>query len=164
MRFHKKGSLELSVNAIVIIILAIALLGLGLMFIRNFLGAGSNKLSDIMGNVEVENPASSIVPITVSDISLKIGDTKSVKVPIGFYCESPSGCTDAKPKLVCDSGKIFDSAAKITVPAHGNVGYDALITTGSATSASSEVCTITVDQDGTATDWTKSKQIVVTIA
>ncbi|MBS3127550.1 hypothetical protein J4410_00200 [Candidatus Woesearchaeota archaeon] len=35
MFWHKKAALELSINAIVIIVLAMTLLGLGLGFIRN---------------------------------------------------------------------------------------------------------------------------------
>ncbi len=38
MRVNKKGALELSINAIVIIVLALTLLGLGLTFIRNQMG------------------------------------------------------------------------------------------------------------------------------
>lgn len=38
MRMHKKGALELSINAIVIVILAMTLLGLGLGFIKGMFG------------------------------------------------------------------------------------------------------------------------------
>ena len=42
MRFHKKGSLEISIQAIVIVVLAMTLLGLGLGFIRKqFRGIGN---------------------------------------------------------------------------------------------------------------------------
>ena len=173
MKFFKKGSLELSVNAIVIIILAIALLGLGLMFIRNFLGAGSEQLMKNMLNVEIQNPASSIEPITVSDINLQSGATKAVKVPIGFYCNSASACENAKPTLSCNGGAAsnpptsFDVAPKTTVTAHGSMSYIALIDAKESANdidAGSYVCTVKVDKEGGAENWAQSKQITLTVA
>jgi hypothetical protein len=47
-RYNKKGSLELSVNAIVVIVLAMTLLGLGLGFVRNQFA----KIGDTTGSVQ----------------------------------------------------------------------------------------------------------------
>ena len=176
MRFHKKGSLELSVNAIVIIILAIALLGLGLMFVRNFLGAGSEQLMKNMLNVEIQNPASSIEPITATDVQLQTGG-KAVKVPIGFYCSSASTCKCATPVLSCEGalGEVTFQAFTTSVNAHASMGYIALLTPDSGvTSETSDVCTISIQSFGdnpvncgttalgTQPTWTLSKQITIT--
>lgn len=44
----KKGSLNLSINAIVVLILAITMLGLGLAFINNMFGGATNRLNRLM--------------------------------------------------------------------------------------------------------------------
>lgn len=50
----RKGSLQLSVNAIVILILAITLLSLGLSFIRNLFGGAVAKLAGIQSQLDEE--------------------------------------------------------------------------------------------------------------
>ncbi len=48
----KKGSLNLSINAIVVLIMAVALLGLGLGFLRNMFGNLEGQLGDISKDTE----------------------------------------------------------------------------------------------------------------
>jgi hypothetical protein len=49
---HKKGALTLSINAIVILILAITMLGLGLAFMRNIFGQATGEFKEISGEVQ----------------------------------------------------------------------------------------------------------------
>ena len=65
MMRNKKGDLGLSIQAIVVIILAITLLGLGLTFVRNFFGKGAEGLGTVFDAAELENPATSINPLTL---------------------------------------------------------------------------------------------------
>ena len=51
--FNKRGSLELSVNAIVVIILAITLLGLGLAFMKNLFSSTTDQFKAI--NEDLKN-------------------------------------------------------------------------------------------------------------
>lgn len=51
MQIHKKGSLELSVNAIIIVVLAMTLLGLGLGFIRNMFQNITSTTTDVQTQV-----------------------------------------------------------------------------------------------------------------
>ena len=48
----KKGSLSLSINAIVVLILAVTMLGLGLMFMQNMMGGAMGQLGDVSREVE----------------------------------------------------------------------------------------------------------------
>ncbi|MFP4117413.1 MAG: hypothetical protein ACLFTR_00660 [Candidatus Woesearchaeota archaeon] len=48
----KKGSLNLSINAIVVLILAVTMLGLGLMFMQNMMGGAMGELDEVSGTVE----------------------------------------------------------------------------------------------------------------
>ena len=48
----KRGSLNLSINAIVVLILAVTMLGLGLMFMQNMMGGAMDELDAVSGAVE----------------------------------------------------------------------------------------------------------------
>ena len=48
----KKGSLSLSINAIVVLILAVTMLGLGLLFMQNMMGGAMGQLSDVSDSVK----------------------------------------------------------------------------------------------------------------
>ncbi len=80
----KKGSLELSINAIVILVLAITLLGLGLTFIRGLFGKATDKLGGFVDAADLENPPTAEEPVGISDkISIKVGETRELK--LGYY-------------------------------------------------------------------------------
>ena len=53
----KKADLSLSINAIVVLILAITMLGLGLLFIRNQFGGGSSKLATMTEQIDAGEPS-----------------------------------------------------------------------------------------------------------
>lgn len=84
VKMNKKGALELSVGAIVILILAIVMLGLGLGFIRGMFGKVSTQFEEQIA-AEPEPPApSSSDPITLSRENLIVhaGDPIALKVGI----------------------------------------------------------------------------------
>ena len=51
----KKGSLNLSINAIVVLILAVTLLSLGLTFIQKTFGGATQKLDDQLGGIDEQH-------------------------------------------------------------------------------------------------------------
>ncbi|GIU69626.1 MAG: hypothetical protein KatS3mg002_0862 [Candidatus Woesearchaeota archaeon] len=79
---HKKGSMELSVNSIVILVIAVVMLGLILGFIRS-------KFSEISSNFIVDEStapeATSSEPITLSRNILTLTGTKKTGLNINFY-------------------------------------------------------------------------------
>ncbi|MBI1970537.1 hypothetical protein HYS47_02220 [Candidatus Woesearchaeota archaeon] len=79
----KKASLNLSINAIVVLILAIVMLGLGLAFIRNVFGGATEKIKSGLENVDIRTPASSDNPITIADVTMK--RTAETRVEVGVY-------------------------------------------------------------------------------
>jgi len=84
MRFSKKASLNLSVNAIVVFVLAFAMLGVGLYvtnLIRESVGGG---VMEVVNLQDLKNPPSAEDPITISrEVTLKKG--KEIKLDIGYY-------------------------------------------------------------------------------
>jgi hypothetical protein len=84
MRRSRKGSLELSVNAIVVLVMAIAILGLGLAFIRGALGKAQTNVFRAIDNAQLENPATTEHPATV-DRNILIKGTNPSELKLGFY-------------------------------------------------------------------------------
>jgi hypothetical protein len=87
MRFTKKASLDLSINAIVILILAITMLGLGLAFMRNIFGSATKEFEEVSGTVKKQmidqmKESTKIVDLSRPKVELKPGE--STQVFIGF--------------------------------------------------------------------------------
>ncbi|MBU1200970.1 MAG: hypothetical protein KJ583_01495 [Nanoarchaeota archaeon] len=81
---NKKGSLNLSIEAIVILVMAMAVLGLGLGFIRGLITKGQGQFTTAIDNAELENPATAGNPITLDKtVQVKSGGTGIMKM--GFF-------------------------------------------------------------------------------
>ncbi len=70
---RKKGSLNLSMNAIVILILAITLLGLGLSFMRGLFKQMEGKVNEAVSAQELSNPPTmdNVLTTAPGDITLR---------------------------------------------------------------------------------------------
>ncbi len=148
---QRKGSLQLSINAIVVLVMAMVVLGLGLGFIRNLIGQGEDKLGGVMSNLDLSNPASASDPLTVlPEVELKRGGT--VELQIGFYNSltettvSPT-FTDTSGSWVVggyggyvhcvsadgtpySAGEFRIASPSATVPSGGEVGFLAILSDG----------------------------------
>jgi hypothetical protein len=83
MQFTKKASLNLSINAIVILILAITMLGLGLAFMRNIFGSATQEFSEVSGTVKKQmidqmKESEKIVDVSNPKMVMKAGENKQV--------------------------------------------------------------------------------------
>jgi hypothetical protein len=86
---NKKGALELSINAIVILIIAITMLGLALGFTRGMFGKASGQFDEMI-STEAEPPTpSSSEPLTFSKEKIITEASKPVILKIGVY--NPTG-------------------------------------------------------------------------
>jgi hypothetical protein len=116
----KKGALELSVNAIVILILAIVMLGLGVTFIRNMFGKTSGQIEEMISSEPDPQQPYLSDPITVSreHIITTSGSTEVVKVSVfnAWGTGSPTTPTSTGPTP-------FD-CSRISVIATGSAGSD----------------------------------------
>lgn len=81
----KKGALDVSINAIVVIIFAITMLSLGLAFMRGTFGKIGGQVDGIISNAQLDNPPSAENPFVLSanQITVKKGQTTTLK--IGYY-------------------------------------------------------------------------------
>lgn len=79
---NKKGDLSLSINAIVILILAITMLGLGLAFLRGTFKKTTEQFAEVSGTVkeqivdEIKSKGEKLFIRGEPEIDVKIGETK----------------------------------------------------------------------------------------
>lgn len=125
---RRKGSLNLSINAIVVLILAITMLGLGLGFIRNIFGGASGKIAQALESTSLKNPADSSNPLTIDD-KITMKRTAEKEIEVGFYNTD----FEAQPTVTLDitgcstsGGETFADAGLdlpiIAAPASGEIG------------------------------------------
>ncbi len=81
----KKGSLALSTNAIVVLIIAITILGLALAFTRNIFGNLGKQIEDIGKQTLVDNPPSFEKPFTLSKAEFDLRRGMEVSLGAGFF-------------------------------------------------------------------------------
>ena len=87
MRKQKKASLNLSINAIVILILAITMLGLGLAFMRNIFSTAGEQITAISANVEkqmIDQMKAGTKIIDINQPRLEMNKGQSDSVVLGF--------------------------------------------------------------------------------
>lgn len=86
----KKGTLALSITAIVVIVIAFVVLGLGLSLTRTIFKGAEEKLPEAFAVTRLEAEPTPGNPITISD-RIEIGRGKTKELTIGYYN------TDADP-------------------------------------------------------------------
>lgn len=86
MRHKRRGSLSLSVNAIVVFILAFAMLGVGLFFVNKVRGSIDIDPNSFLPSDQLKNPPSSDDPLTI-DNEIKMKAKEQKKVLVGFYAK-----------------------------------------------------------------------------
>ena len=79
----KKASLNLSINAIVVLILAITMLGLGLTFMRNIFGGATKEFTKVSGEVEKQmieqmKESNKVVSLSRPKIVVKVGEKEQI--------------------------------------------------------------------------------------
>ncbi|HIH38804.1 hypothetical protein J4460_03430 [Candidatus Woesearchaeota archaeon] len=82
MRCSRKGSLSLSINAIVVLILAITMLSLGLTFMRGMFGKMSATTSTSIDAIEVTNPPTEDNPITTTPNKLELREGERAMIVV----------------------------------------------------------------------------------
>ncbi len=103
---HKKGSLELSINAIVILILAITMLGLGLGFMKGLFSKTTKQLGEVGEDIKaqmIEQLRTSSAKLTLreEDVNIPRSETKDVYFAVkNVELSQPFGVTATCTKAV----------------------------------------------------------------
>ena len=90
----KKASLNLSINAIVVLILAITMLGLGLTFMRNIFGGAAKEFTKVSGEVEKQmieqmKETNKVVSLSRPKIDVKVGEKEQIFIGLKNDEQSP---------------------------------------------------------------------------
>ncbi len=102
MKFNKKAGLEMSINAIVILVMAMVVLGLGLGFIRGMFGNATAKLENSIGAVDLTNPPNAENPIVFESSTLKVKPGKNLEFNYGFYNAESDTAQDVQLEMVAE--------------------------------------------------------------
>jgi hypothetical protein len=161
---NKKGSLELSVNSIVILIIAIAILGLALGFIKANFGSLSQKLEQSTAEIPDAPMATASEPITIHSENLIVGKGQQVPVKFSVYCpEDTNDCVNTIINVEeCD--EVFSKIEQI--PKDINAGrtqqFNTLVTF-SGTSGQTYLCSAVFTYGDLTEPYTKTADFSVKI-
>lgn len=95
MKFNKKAALELSITAIVVLIIAITVLGLGIGFIKKLFGAGTEQISGELAKIkqtikEQVRTGGELLVFSVPE-EVQIGKPKGTFVGVRNTADNPAG-------------------------------------------------------------------------
>lgn len=143
---RKKGDLSLSVNAIVVLILAIVLLAFGLSFITKLLSKGESSLEGLFPAPEVQ--ATSSKPIAMPDsVLVKSGTATKMTVNVlnTLTADLPAGTAMTISGAGCPStaGTDYVSGTLPTLKP-GETGSLKLLINGKPSYLDNSICTATI--------------------
>jgi hypothetical protein len=141
---NKKGSMELSVNSIVILVIAIVMLGLILGFVKS-------KFSDVGKGLDSKEPdapqPSASEPLTLSRTELLVspGDTGALKIRI--FNPSVSPTVGTYPNITCTAmSNVLYTARDLKAATEGN--YIVSFAIPSSKAKSSYLCQVNASNIG----------------
>lgn len=171
---RRKGDLNLSINAIVVLILAITMLGLGLGFIRNVFGGAAGKVGAALEATSLKNPADSSNPVTIDDkITMKRTGEKEIEV--GFYNTAVdpqenvrlriTGCSASNGEIVPDDQlPVIAAPAAATVEPSDGTGFKAIVSfPNESPLVGTYICSLGVISDASDPDPLRTTQFFLTL-
>lgn len=137
---NKKAGMELSINAIVILIIAMVVLGIGILFIRGLFAKSAEKLTTAISTQEIKNPATPETPV-VADREILISKTNPTKTLVisvynidrliaGNVTVNMSDCVSGESIIEGTGGTpkyyLFRTAPQ-DIPGNTYVGYQGIV-------------------------------------
>ena len=148
---NKKGALELGINTVVILVIAIILIGGGIAFITNI----GNKLTENVDNIPdellpVKPTSSEPLALSAEEVSIKKGGSEQLTV--GVY---NTGSTPADDVIITsdsctgeNSGKLTIQSIPTTIESGATAGYKVILKTTDSIDEGVIICNIkAVDKD-----------------
>ncbi len=158
---NRRGSLELSANAIVILVIAITILGLGLGFVKGMFSKLAEKIGIQAESIDFSEPPTADTPLTlVAEMELPRGSQK--KLTIGFYNNKNCGRNPVPSVVPMFEGCVGDLpwqstmlptiiAAPVVVPCGEITEFTSIIKGPGTMVAGSSVCTVKIEAKTCAT-------------
>ena len=159
---NKKGSMELSVNSIVILVIAIVLLGLILGFVKSKFSDLDKQLTNSEPEAQAATPADRLT-ISRETVAVSGGEEAVLKMQVYAVKSIPS---TMKPTITCDSGMTLSPDVLGKAVSQGEVGTYTMKLKIPSIAKGKYLCALTVDfpsTGGTDTDVTLEKDIVIEV-
>lgn len=112
---RKRGSLALSTNAIVVLIIAITILGLALAFTRNVFEDLFGEVDRITDRTTLENPPSYDDPMTLSTTKAKMRLGKETELIAAIYNKYPDPMTATLSVTDCTGANGVSTISEFTI-------------------------------------------------
>lgn len=133
---NKKASMELGINAIVVLIIALALLGLGIAFVTKLFSSSQSKMVRIIDRTELPIHADALNPIVfdTSNLQIKAGKQEVLIVSVwndDIYDSDPTyiqhfnQCVDNFG--VAASTRVTISSPSQPIPAGSDAGFSVIV-------------------------------------
>lgn len=161
----KKGTLALSITAIVVIVIAFVVLGLGLSLTRTIFKGAEQKLPEAFAVTQLEAEPTSENPITISQ-TVEIGRNDKKTMTVGFYNADTMSAEDAtfaitdcldvtenKPEVSSISQKVSPNTA---------AGFS-IILTENGLAPDTYICTLAVCKGDDCADPYEAKQFFLAV-
>lgn len=157
---NKKGDLSLSVNAIVILVIAIIFLGLAIGFTTKLLNKSKDKLESGL-DIDISQPANSENPMTFDGkFQVKAGDKAPVK--ISFYNEKSTALNAAKPVLAnCTGAGLNLTAIATKIEGYKEARFQTQLSAASTAATGDYICNLKI-MDGTTEAYVRQIPVTVT--
>jgi len=133
---NKKASMELGVNAIIVLIIALAILGLTMSFVTTLFRKGQEQVGSIITNVNMPVRADSSEPLKCEMRELTIKPSSKTQLRVSVYNSGNFAAdTDARLFLDCydeEGTAVQESTLRIgappqKIPLSTDVGYGAIV-------------------------------------
>ena len=139
--------MQLSINAIVILVMAMAVLGIGLGLIRGVLGSGKDKLLSSLENVDLSQEATAEEPLTdfqsLGSKGLKLA--KDNEVIVGYYNNNYCSGEDSNVFINCGSTvSISNKPLPIGVSVGSSGKLAALVAPNASVGSGTKACKVEV--------------------
>lgn len=181
---NKKGSMELGINAIVVLIIALALLGLGIGFVTKLFSASQDKMVRIIDRAELPIHADSMNPMLFDTSTLEVKAGKAEPLIVSVFndassevlgpgqCAANAGCgvVIVRDSCVDTSGaEILATDIQISsqaqgIPAGVDAGFSVIVKAADGLTKGTYICTLGAhfsDVGGGYHDVTKQLLVVV---
>jgi len=144
----KKGALELSASAIVILILAIVMLGLALGFVRGMFGKATTSFEELISAEPEPSAPSGGEPLTLSKEVIVTRAKEDVVLKVAAYNPSNVDWTNTAPVLNCASDQVINiiQVNNRTVRQGETQSYNVLVSIKSSAPPGSYLCDASVNE------------------
>ena len=150
----KKGSMELGINAIVVLIIALALLGLGIAFVTKLFSSSQSKMVRIIDRTELPIHADALNPIVFDTSNLQIKAGKQEVLIVSVYNDDIYDTTET---YIQHFGQCVDNANAAagtrviitspsqTIPSNSDAGFSVIVKPlATEVKGTSFICTVGV--------------------